>query len=158
MMSRRANAITLVELMMVTIIIALCATMLFPLVRMMHEQALCARCESRMRQIPLAMQLYAAEHDGEFPATPAPGAALMPWLRTASMLRCPDDWLAAPLRPYRLHSGFFMDSPCNLAVVAESHRDRHAAYANYAFLDGHVKSLRPADAPALGEVLGAQPR
>jgi prepilin-type N-terminal cleavage/methylation domain len=144
---------TLVEFTLVAIIVALLATMFIPAATGAYRLSYSGSCQQRMRQIPFAMQMYANEHGGVFPKVSSPGDMLMPWLRNPAVLRCPAPDLRPELRPYRLHSGFAADEPCNLVVVAESHRDGHRGGANYAFLDGHVKWFAPAAAPALGRLM-----
>lgn len=64
--SRRA--FTLVELLVVILIIAVLAALLFPLGGRFREEALASKCASNLRQIGAAVHLYANDNDGLLPS------------------------------------------------------------------------------------------
>lgn len=67
MMPRKKRAFTLIELLTVIAIISILSAILIPVVGQVRESAKRAVCSSNLRQIGLAVQLYANEHDGRLP-------------------------------------------------------------------------------------------
>lgn len=63
----KRNGFTLIELLVVIAIIAILAAILFPVFAQAREKAKQASCLSNMKQIGLAMKLYADDYDGDFP-------------------------------------------------------------------------------------------
>jgi prepilin-type N-terminal cleavage/methylation domain-containing protein/prepilin-type processing-associated H-X9-DG protein len=61
------SAFTLIELLVVIAIIAILAALLLPALARAKESARSAQCLSQMRQIGLAVRLYADDHDDELP-------------------------------------------------------------------------------------------
>lgn len=63
----RSQAFTLVELIVVIAIIALLATLLMPATSSVMEKARSTQCSSNLRQVGLAVNQWANDHDGYFP-------------------------------------------------------------------------------------------
>jgi prepilin-type N-terminal cleavage/methylation domain-containing protein len=109
MATGRRSGFTLIELLVVIAILAILASILFPTFAQSRESARQSLCLSQGRQIGLAVQMYAQDHDERFPligAAPRPGTRLdgrklngkpfdgwslllLPYIRSASLFRCP---------------------------------------------------------------------
>jgi len=70
----RRRGFTLIELLVVIAIIAILAAILFPVFAQAREQARTISCTSNMKQLGLAMKMYAGDYDEWFPlgTYPAP--------------------------------------------------------------------------------------
>ncbi len=62
---------TLIELLIVIVIIAVLATIGFPMVRKMRESGRSVTCISNLRQVGAAILMYAADHNNKLPPSPA---------------------------------------------------------------------------------------
>ena len=62
-MKTRRNGFTLIELLVVVAIIGLLAALLFPVFARARENARRASCQSNLKQIGVAWQMYAADYD-----------------------------------------------------------------------------------------------
>ncbi len=104
----RDAGFTLIELLVVIAIIAMLASILFPVFARAREKAREAACISNLKQIGLAVHMYAGDYDGRLPlaneypapAPPAdgyhqgpPGIAdvIEPYTKNRQIFRCPSD-------------------------------------------------------------------
>ncbi|MBI3991365.1 MAG: DUF1559 domain-containing protein [Candidatus Omnitrophica bacterium] len=75
---KKRSGFTLVELLVVIAIIAILAAMMLPTLGKAREMAMRAVCKGNMKQIGLAMQMYAGDYQGYYPlyqwVTNPPGA------------------------------------------------------------------------------------
>lgn len=112
-MRRRRTAFTLIELLVVIAIIAILAAILFPVFAQAREAARKASCQSNLKQIALALRMYAQDYDEHMMASgqlPGPGAGsaadgqniirmigggmsymLNPYIKNNQIFRCPSD-------------------------------------------------------------------
>jgi len=109
---KRAGGFTLIELLVVITIIAVLAALLFPVFGAARERARQSSCASNLRQIGLAVMMYAADYDDTFPPAAYPDplqlkqywfglrigdsadfdttqGLLYPYMRSAEVKRCP---------------------------------------------------------------------
>ena len=87
---------TLIELLVVIAIIAILAAILFPVFAKAREKARQASCASNLKQIALAMLMYAQDYDEQFvryydanPARYAWMEKIMPYMKNSQILICP---------------------------------------------------------------------
>jgi len=110
MMSRRG--FTLIELLVVMAIVVLLAGLLLPVLAHAREHARRTRCLNNLRQIGIAIALYAGDHDGyvypevynegwrcqmgQYPPGSNWTAAIGQYMRNTDIFRCPNDSVFPP--------------------------------------------------------------
>jgi len=104
----RSRGFTLIELLVGMGIIAILGAILFPVLAQAREKARCASCQAHLRQLGLAIQMYASDHDSFPPwasnawwrfhgweydplALPSIRVVLEPYVRSVEVFRCPSD-------------------------------------------------------------------
>lgn len=92
---RQPTAFTLVELLVVIGIISILASLLMPALVHAKQQANRVKCLNHIRQINLALTLYADDHQGQFPPRRRRPdvwmAKLQPYYVDSKLLLCPSD-------------------------------------------------------------------
>lgn len=87
---------TLIELLVIVAIIGILAALLLPAFAAAREKARATSCLSNLRQIGIAVQLYAQDADGKTPANGGSFSGLIadcqPFLKTPAIFTCPDDF------------------------------------------------------------------
>ena len=118
---RARGGFTLIELLVVIAIIAILASILFPVFASARAKARQAACMSNLKQIGLALAMYAQDHDGELPyhlltLDAAPTylsylGALQPYVRNDNLFNCPQ------------RKDIHYDGPTDTAVAYAYNRD-----------------------------------
>jgi len=93
---RCRRGFTLIELLVVIVILSVLAAIVFPVFSLARERARIAACASNLRQLGLAVQMYAEEYEGRFPVGDTfhnPQArlteALSPYVKNTRLFYCP---------------------------------------------------------------------
>jgi len=92
----KRSGFTLIELLVVIAIIAILASILFPVFARAREAARTSNCNSNLRQLGTAIQLYVQDNDGRFaPYDQNPGRVpqdkLQPYTKNRNIWACPSD-------------------------------------------------------------------
>jgi prepilin-type N-terminal cleavage/methylation domain-containing protein/prepilin-type processing-associated H-X9-DG protein len=90
-MRRPRRAFTLIELLVVIAIIAILAAILFPVFAQARDKARQVSCMSNMKQLGLAVLMYAQDHDERMPSVHwgAYFVAVQPYMRNDQVWSCP---------------------------------------------------------------------
>ncbi len=214
-MHRRDAGFTLIELLVVIAIIAILAAILFPVFARAREKARQSACASNLKQLQLAVNMYAQDYDEMLPregydvpsvdhgdSDASWRAVTYPYVKNAQLYVCPShrpsspvfdgsvyaDKLqhasyaindchqdsGAPTPPKGVALGQVEDASSVVFLLESTNADddlcpaanthgwvpsadwatRHNGGANYAFMDGHVKWLKPnALCPTSGDCL-----
>src|SRR5437773_7540417 len=100
MWTRRSSRIgfTLIELLVVIAIIAILAAILFPVFAQTREKARQANCQSNLKNLALAILMYAQDYDEHLPLYNYPqptggnlrwGALIEPYVKNLQIFICP---------------------------------------------------------------------
>ena len=101
-LNSREIGFTLIELLVVIAIIALLAAILFPTFAVAHESARRITCQSNLRQIGLALQMYATDYDEIYPpdnlgisikgkTLDGWASLIQPYAKSTAILQCPSE-------------------------------------------------------------------
>lgn len=92
---------TLIELLIVITIIAILAALLFPVFARAREKARQAGCQSNLRQLDIAFQMYMDDYDGTAPLVKTGASPTMPylWFQLTPYVRNRQIWYCPSAKP-----------------------------------------------------------
>jgi prepilin-type processing-associated H-X9-DG protein len=167
--ARRGFRFTLVELAACAAIVGILGAVTFPVFSRAREKARQVSCQSNLKQLALAMHMFAEDHEGHLPSALTWQRDLYPYTKNEQLLKCPSDesdqacsyamnvrLSKANLNSLSTHAEEIVlyDADASGAPVK-----RHNDGLDIAFADGHVKWYREPPKPLAGGVsLGARDR
>lgn len=145
---------TLIELLVVISIIAVLASILFPVFARARENARRASCQSNLKQIALGMAMYQQDYDGKISqnlGADKSGAsesnpygwvdALQPYIKSTQIFQCPSEKLGSPpgngSYGDTVASGQYSDYMINLLAEGKSDASFDAPSLTVLFVDGY---------------------
>ncbi len=168
---RGLNSFTLVELLVVTAVIASLAALLLPVLGRAKDSGRAAVCLSNLHQIGLALQLYVQENGNRLPymrdrslttsnELPSPDQVLSNYLGNPKVMRCPSDFgglfetTGSSYSWNSLLNGQDADHLSALGIQFDPHQiplmfDKEKFHkargakkeVNFLYADGHIKNL-----------------
>ena len=165
----KKRGFTLIELTVVISIIAILASILFPLFARARETARRSTCASNLQQIGGALNMYAQNYDGRYPAKNNEFGLLYSYASNQDIFYCPSDsadhyWEMksvttrarigsgfqqdmVPVRTYSSYvyrGGLTNDDRADTPIASEAHI-WHSDVANVLHLGGSVKGVHAED-------------
>jgi len=145
----KKRGFTLIELLVVIAIIAILAAILFPVFAKAREKARQAACLSNVKQLGLAVVLYAGDYDGQYPCAagyddffathpiynskfPMWQDFLQPYIKNRGLLMCPSRPIIQvdSSQIFRSENGWVYNYGANLQVIdGWAEQNYYASYA-----------------------------
>lgn len=151
----RRRGFTLIELCFVLSIIAILASILFPVFARAREAARRTTCASNLSQIGVALNSYAQTYDGRYPKRNNDFRPVYAYTGNSDVLYCPSDptghvpseqrttWRKPgelPYSSYVYRGGLSNDSRADMPIVGER-QAWHGDVVNVLYLGGYVRGV-----------------
>ena len=149
----KRGGFTFIELAVVLIVIAILASILFPVFVRAREKARTVVCMNNLSQLGMALHLYAQDYGGSFPPSEKGWAdAMREYVRNFAVFRCPSAETAKARSSYWYEPGHTTDERGTERLLFDTPlisphlwRDTfflHAGSVNVLFLNGKVENVR----------------
>jgi len=163
---KRAGSQRLIEVLVAVGMLAVLGAILFPTFARSREKARTSSCMSNLKQLAIATEMFAQDHDGRLPGAVTWRDDVLPYVNNEQLFKCPSDEVdnvTYAINP--LVAGRDLDEIDDhqetvlLYEIGESGRPvfPHNGGANYAFVDGHVKWYSRENAPEELQTTGFAP-
>jgi len=152
------------QLLPMFVMVAIMASILFPVFARAREKARQASCQSNLKQLGLAVMMYASDYDEQLPIADNWCECLYPYTMNRDIFRCPSHNGTRCGYVFNRHLDrartVYVNAPAETVVVfdgeggwnatgdEETVSYRHNGGCNMAFMDGHVKWV-PEGAPGV---------
>jgi prepilin-type processing-associated H-X9-DG protein len=160
---------TLVEATLTVAVLVLLAGLFYSIFCRLHENGLRTSCQDNLRKLSLAVSLYLEDQDTGYPSGPRWDIVLAPYAKQKEIFLCPaatvrtastDYWINPNLNQLSLNkpnvknradpsmtflNGDFSDNAQKIETACgpKTYYIRHLGGANYSFVDGHAKWMKP---------------
>jgi len=154
---RRVPTSRLIEAFVALGMLAILGAILFPTFSRAREKARQPACMANMKQLALAIEMFAKDYEGRLPGAVTWEEDIMPYVKNEHLFECPS-------RLDREEGGYALnplvagkklddiDDKANTVLLYEVDEHGQPVFphndgANFAFVDGHVKWFSKRDAP-----------
>lgn len=144
--SKKERGFTLIELLVVMAIILLLAGAVTPVIARAREQGRRTKCASNLRQIGIALHLYAGDNNEAFPANLA---ALYPnYVTDQAVFDCPSSSaVGTAASPNYGYATGLTESTASNTVICYDNDNNHTSYWNTLKVDGSVSGTATDPSP-----------